>query len=56
MEDLVVEYSNSGKLLYGRIKTLEKDTVRYRMLFSEYQDICFVKRQLKSYCKIVGMK
>ena len=52
MEDLLKEYSETVRGIYKRTKSIEKDTDRYKLLFTEYQELCIVKRMIMSYCKL----
>ena len=55
MKKLMREYKITAQNLYIALNKLKHNTVKYKILLSEYQHACYIHRHLEKYCKARGI-
>lgn len=55
MKKLMREYKITAQNLYIALNKLKRNTVKYKILLSEYQHACYIHRHLEKYCKARGI-
>lgn len=55
MKTLMIEYAKTADLLYCLLQEKRHDESTKKILRSEYQHTCDIRRHLESYCKARGL-